>query len=305
MSAHQNQKTTPPSNVMDDWAAVSSAHTNEVKNWTDPYRKRKTKHLKHPVLDFMFTYYSFSMGKLETWHPGYGFSLPFSGSQSRPQGLSEKYYSLKDGHLFLDPSLMSEQRIPRLGWILSLLKATHGRAASFGCFGLHEWAMVYKGEDIRHRESAPLRLSQKETDKVLENRTIRCSHYDAYRFFSKPALPMNKLSPCMDNRHETEQPGCLHTNMDLYKWCYKCMPWVNSELLWKCFKLALKVRELDMKASPYNLSEYGLEPVKIETATGREEYEKQQRSLAKAAKPLRAELIRQLETVIETAQSSR
>lgn len=288
---------------LENWQDVASCYQKEVQAWTQPYRKRKTTHKAHPVLDFMFTYYSYSMGRLETWHPGYGHLLSLESDADTPKGLTDKFYGILDQQLYLDPALIDAKRIPRLEWILSLLKAIHQRPASFGCFGLHEWAMVYRGEDIRHRESAPLRLSQAETDQVLENRTVRCSHYDAYRFFSKSALPMNKLSPCMDNRHDTEQPGCLHTNMDLYKWCYKCMPWVSSKLLWKCFKYALKVRELDMRASPYDLSAYDMKPVKIETPSGREEYEKQQRALSKEAEPLRAELICQLEIVIKVAKA--
>ena len=73
--------------------------------------------------------------------------------------------------------------------------------------------------------------------------------------------------------------------MDLYKWASKCMPWVGSDLLWQCFQLALKARELDMRASPYDLSEYGYEPVKIETPEGRAEYETLQRQISQSPTP--------------------
>jgi hypothetical protein len=112
---------------------------------------------------------------------------------------------------------------------------------------------------------------------------------------------MNKLRPDNDNRYEYEQPGCLHTNMDLYKWCYKAMPWISSELLWQCFLLAKDVRELDMRASPYDLTEYNLSPVKIETKQGREEYEKIQRDLSVRADPIRETLIDKLDEVLNIA----
>jgi hypothetical protein len=115
---------------------------------------------------------------------------------------------------------------------------------------------------------------------------------------------MNRLSPDNDNRHEYEQPGCLHTNMDLYKWCYKAMPWISSELLWRCFLLAKDVRELDMRASPYDLAEYDLNPVKIETKEGREEYEKNQRKFSDRAAPIRKDLIEKLNEVINIAEGS-
>lgn len=162
--------------------------------------------------------------------------------------------------------------------------------------------MVFRGNDIRHRESTPLRLSQDEIDGIVRSRIITCSHFDAYRFFSPDARPYNKLEPTMETRSQYEQPGCLHTNMDLYKWASKCMPWVGSTLLWNCFQLALKARELDMRASPYDLSAYGYSPVKIETAGGRAEYETQQREINQLAKPLRQQLIHTLSEVIAHAR---
>jgi hypothetical protein len=281
------------------WRDTAEHFTHQVRSWTDPYRQRKGAGAKHPVHDFLFSYYSYSMGRLETWHPGLNggnvLEAPATGQ------FSSKYYREINGGVFLDPTLMPEKRIPRLRWIQKLLEATQGRTANFSCFGLHEWAMVYQEGDVRHRESAPLRLSQEETNNVLKSRTVRCSHYDAYRFFSSSAHGMNKLRPDNDNRYEYEQPGCLHTNMDLYKWCYKAMPWISSELLWQCFLLAKDVRELDMRASPYDLTEYNLSPVKIETKQGREEYEKIQRDLSVRADPIRETLIEKLDEVLNIA----
>ena len=201
----------------------------------------------------------------------------------------------------LNPGALSEKEFYRLKWIHNLLSLTQSRNPHFGCHGMHEWAMIFGGNDIRHRESTPLRLSQGEIDDIVRSRSITCSHFDAYRFFSPDARPYNKLQPTMDSRTEYEQPGCLHTNMDLYKWASKCMPWIGSGLLWKCFQLALKARELDMRASPYDLSSYGYSAVKIETAGGRAEYETQQREISHLAKPLRQQLIHTLSQVIADA----
>ena len=60
--------------------------------------------------------------------------------------------------------------------------------------------------------------------------------------------------------------------MDLYKWAYKLLPATPSELVADCFELAVAVRELDMRASPYDLAELGYPPVRIETPAGRAEY---------------------------------
>jgi hypothetical protein len=51
------------------------------------------------------------------------------------------------------------------------------------------------------------------------------------------------------------------------------------------------VRELDMRASPYDLSALGYEPVAIETAHGRAEYVARQRQFAARGQALRTELI--------------
>ena len=50
-------------------------------------------------------------------------------------------------------------------YIHGLLTATASRPAFSGCFGLHEWAMVYRQPE--HRHSLPLRLGQARTDKVV------------------------------------------------------------------------------------------------------------------------------------------
>ena len=282
------------------WEQLSQEHLIEVRRWTKPYRRRKASHQQHPVHDFLFTYYPFSPGKLEQWHPGYGIGLVCDGSY--PQSYDSRHYRRHNDMVRVDPRVLSEKELFRLRWIHNLLSLTQKRSPHFGCHGMHEWAMVFRGNDIRHRESTPLRLSQDEIDDIVRSRIITCSHFDAYRFFSPDARPYNKFKPTMESRGQYEQPGCLHTNMDLYKWSSKCMPWVGSTLLWKCFQLALKARELDMRASPYDLSSYGYSPVKIETAAGRAEYENKQREINQLAKPLRQQLIYTLSQVITDAR---
>jgi hypothetical protein len=120
---------------------------------------------------------------------------------------------------------------------------------------------------------------------------VRCSHFDAFRFFTPPARPLNLLQPTRETQHENEQPGCLHANMDLYKWSYKLAPIVGSTTVVDCFELARDIRTLDMRASPYDLAGLGYEPVRIETPEGRAEYATAQRAFAERAAPLRRRLI--------------
>lgn len=250
-------------------------------------RERRSRHESHPVHDFLFTYYNYTAGKLEKWHPGVGYTLE-SASPLSPSDTCDGRIS------WLDPDTLSEQKRRSFRFIHNLLSMTAARTGNYGCYGLHEWAMIYRGEDIRHEATTPLRLPQNQIDEVVESRTICCSHYDAFRFFAHDARALNRLQPDLASRPENEQPACLHANMDLYKWAYKCMPWVGSDLLMKCFELAVEIRALDMMASPYDLSAFGYEPIKIETSEGRAIYEEEQRGFAERAQQLRSRLIAQI-----------
>ena len=118
-----------------------------------------------------------------------------------------------------------------------------------------------------------------------------CSHFDAFRFFTAPARPLNRLQPTRQASLDLEQGGCLHANMDLYKWAFKLAPLTPAELTADCFELARDIREVDMRASPYDLRSLGYEPIAIETPAGREEYERHQRAFASRGEPLRARLV--------------
>jgi hypothetical protein len=150
--------------------------------------------------------------------------------------------------------------------------------------------MLYRANEPRH-ESLPLRLPPESIAAVVESLPVRCSHHDAFRFFTPEARPLNRLQPTRESSIDLEQPACLHANMDLYKWCFKLAPWCASELTADAFDLARDIRELDMRASPYDVSTYGLEPVAIETAAGRRLYEDLQRGFAERASPIRQHLI--------------
>jgi hypothetical protein len=102
---------------------------------------------------------------------------------------------------------------------------------------------------------------------------------------------LNLIRPARDTQHEFEQPGCLHANMDLYKWSDKLAPLVGSDTVADCVELARDIRVLDMRASPYDLADLGYEPVCVETAAGRARYAAAQREFADRAAPLRARLI--------------
>jgi hypothetical protein len=247
----------------------AAAHRARLAPYVEPHLARRRAGIPHPVHDFLFTYYSFSPAKLLDWQPGW----PESGSEE----LLRRHRDL-------------------VGSTRALLDATAARAPGLGCFGLHEWAMVYRAD--RNRHPMPLRLGAADTDAVVESHRVVCTHFDAFRFFTPPARPLNRLQPSRDDRPAYEQPGCLHATMDLYKHAFRLWPLVGSDLVADCFELAWEVRVVDMRAAPYDLSGLDLDPtgeawtpIPIETADGKQEYAAHQLAFAERAAPLRRRLL--------------
>lgn len=77
----------------------------------------------------------------------------------------------------------------------------------------------------------------------------------------------------------------------LYKWAGKLLPAVPSELLLDAFVLARDIREVDMRASAYDLTQWGYEPIRVETAAGRAEYAALQRGFSERSTPVREALV--------------
>ncbi|CAN5304444.1 hypothetical protein BH09ACT12_BH09ACT12_16890 [soil metagenome] len=282
------------------WRARATTHAERVGAFIAPHLESRDAQVKHPVHDFLFTYYSQRPAQLRRWHPGFGVELV---------GGAEDYAHLKgyaetpDG-ASVEASYVASQR-PLVAALHRLLGATASRPAHTGCFGLHEWAMVYRlaDDETRHADW-PLRLGGPGTDEVVESHRIACSHFDAFRFFTPPARPLNTLSPGRDDRADFEQPGCLHAGMDLYKHAFRLSPMISSDLVADCFELAREIRVLDMRAAPYDLS--GLEidgepfaPVRIETAEGKRYYAEAQAGFAERGAPLRARLIEECARLLE------
>ncbi len=280
------------------WQEQQRTHAARVDALIGDHRERAARGQPHPVEDFLFNYYSLRPGRLRRWHPGPDVVL--SGEEARGFLRWPEYQESEDGvRLRLDR--IPEKRRKFAQWLASYMEATANRPAFFGCFGWHEWAMVYRQspEEIRHNRH-PLRFAPDRIAEVVEQGSGCCTHFDAFRFFTPPARPLNRHQPTRGTTIELEQPGCLHANMDLYKWAYKMSPATPSDLLLACFELARGIREIDMRASPYDLSELGYEPIKVETAEGRAEYEKRQRGFTERGRPLR-ETLRDLATRVAAA----
>lgn len=273
-----------------EWTEQARAHQARADSFTKAHLARRQAHIKHPVFDFLFEYYPVRAAHLKTWHPGLGVRLEEPAPHT-----TQRFYKLVDetpqhpAGVELDLAAFMERRGSSVRYIHELLSATETNHAQFDCFGLHEWAMAYKSDNLRH--DLPLRLGAVETDRVVESHNIKCTHFDAFRFFTEPAIPLNLTVLTREDQPKNDQCGCLHANMDLYKWAAKLGPLIPGDLFLDAFELARDTRILDMEASPYDVRGHGFGAVAIETPEGKAEYVARQRAISERAKPIRARLV--------------
>lgn len=277
-----------------EWVPLAEAHAARVEPWVRRRLDRRSRGEAHAIEDFLFEYYPYSPSKLATWHPGYGVTL--SGTRALGYLHLTGYRPDGDG-VTADIDWLLPRRA-RLDLAVRILQGTRSRPASTGCFGLHEWAMVYRlhQEDVRH-EYLPLRLTPADIADTVDEIGLRCTHIDAYRFFTPDAEVINAHRPTRDRQPDMDQPGCLHASMDLYKYAFWFSPLVPSDLVMDCFENASRAREIDMRASPYDMSPFGREPIHVETPEGRRQYAGEQRRIMAATAPLRDRLLDVLQSL--------
>lgn len=278
----------------DEWRPLEDAHQRRADAATAGHRERAGRGITHAIEDFLYDYYSVRPSRLRRWHPGVGVVI-----EDAPEHAQWRFYRASGGGVESDAAAWLRERGETTDRIERLLEATASRPMFRGCFGLHEWAMVYRADDDR-RHPLPLRLGQGGTDAVVEAHDLACTHIDAYRFFTPEALPRNALQLTRADQLTHEQPGCLHANMDVYKWAVKLTPLVPSDLVMDAFELAMEIRYVDMQASPYDVSSFGLAAIAIETAEGKREYAQRQADFAARAQVIRERLL----TVIAAARDA-
>lgn len=291
----------------EEWTQRAKAHKELVSPLAEAFLYRRGIAQKDPVHDFLFTYYTFTPAKLMHWVPSFEEGLIIEENGELPR-ISDYWFEMDGNILRLNLARLQGQALAIVAFIEELCEAVLQRTPRFGCFGLHEWAMVYKlsEDEIRHN-GYRLRLPPDELARFVESQSLCCTHYDAFRFFTPQAAPLNMFKPTLDNRIQNEQAGCLHANMDLYKWSTKLWPWIGSDFIAKAFMLAKEGRELDMRASPYDLEEQGYAPIRIETDEGRRQYQQLQQQYAQKTLGLRQELAafcKRLRGVLVHASSS-
>ncbi len=270
-----------------EWRVRAAAHRARVEPWITPRLERRRRGQKHPVDDFLFEYYTYRPGQLLTWHPGLGVTLAEADGYADRRGYERSPAGVTAARGGLHAAAA------RLDTAIDLLERTASRTAEHACFGRHEWAMVYRTDDIRHAQW-PLRLSPDEIADVVESSPLRCTHFDAFRFYSDAARPRNTAQLTRETQAQWEQPGCLHAGMDLYRWSFTFTPWMPSDLVADCFENARAIRNLDMQVAPYDLAALGIEAVRIETAEGRSEFVRRQREHADRSAQLRTRVLAEL-----------
>ncbi|WP_459586908.1 3-methyladenine DNA glycosylase [Corynebacterium camporealensis] len=263
------------------WQEKQAAHEARAEDRLQRFRHPGS---YHPVHDFLFSYYPVRPSHLRKWHPGIGVAL-----EGNPPHEQWRDYTRTNDGVTVDLDTLWPRRGDSFLYIRKLLANTRQRPAQFDCFGLHEWAMCYKTDQPRH--DLPLRLGAEGTNEVVETHKIRCSHYDAFRFFTPPARPLNLRVLTREDQPDTEQAGCVHATMDLYKWAWKLGPLVPGDVFLDCLDLAIDARTLDMEASPYDCRDWGYGVVAIETPEGKAEYVRRQRELSERGDPLRQRLV--------------
>lgn len=198
-------------------------------------------------------------------------------------------------------------------WYQSILLNTLDADPILHCYGLHEWAMQYQPQGAKPPPSAkyqkhlPLRVSRQVLNETVERKGISCTHVDALRFFAPLALPLNRFGGPLLSRTDQprlEQPACVHATMDLLKMTLKLQPFCHASILQRVLSVALEARTLDVAASPYDASVYGVEVIPIENSNGRAEYKRRQVDLMKRADPVRRDLLEAYNTFLALTFSS-
>lgn len=269
------------------WQAAMRDHQRDVDAWTAPRLARRAIGATHAVDDFLFDYYPISPGKLRAWHPGWQVELEaHAGDLTAFPGT---VYEWASGVVRIRADWVARTH-DRIRATVTYLEAVHARPARAGCFALHEWAMVLDAPTVRHA-THPMRVAPDLVRATVQELGLRCTHFDAFRFFTDAARPLNPQPLTRDSQIDMDQPGCLHANMDLYKHAVALAPVIGSTLVREAFLLARDIRQVDMQVAPYDLRSLGVEPIPIETDAGRAQFAAAQRDFAQRAAQLRGSII--------------
>mmetsp|Transcript_37708 Transcript_37708/g.120994 ORF Transcript_37708/g.120994 Transcript_37708/m.120994 type:complete len:350 (+) Transcript_37708:1658-2707(+) len=297
-----------------EWRGRAKRHRERVVELLGCEPEEAAKRRTDPKLNFIFQYYyGFKAKHLLHWSPGLGVDLE-PGTDDDERLLAKRTFwrrSGSDGRLTLDPCYyrLKPSHVEALRSTRAILRATNREV--WNCYGLHEWAMLYRSAP-KKQDHLELRVSQKTIDDVVEAPgALRCTHFDAFRFFDDAAKPLNLHRDLgRDRQPFKEQRACVHYNMDLFKYALRLMPFIEAELLADALSVALQARTLDLRASPYDVrawadpSEGGaMDPVPVETPAGRKLYTDLQADIVTQADPVRRRLASACDAILASIDS--
>lgn len=184
-------------------------------------------------------------------------------------------------------------------WYRAVLQQALTAEPVLYCHGLHEWAMLYHPDSAppppsgKYQSHLPKRATRTVINELVELRGVNCTHVDALRYFAAAAAPLNHHGCPLPRADQLrlEQPACVHANMDLLKIALRLQPFLDSQLLVRVLDVALQARRLDVAASPYDATAYGVGVVPVETPEGRALYRKEQAAIMEQAQIVRRDLL--------------
>lgn len=289
---------------------------------------------RHPVYNFLVSYYNLRGAKgcrrLARWSPPLlaDATVRLSGACEDDLGVGALHVRgarLVDGGVDYDPAAFfrnddaeaRDRAAANYAWYRTILRNTlvHPRPVTH-CYGLHEWAMVYDprpaddDDDGRapppsaaYQAHLPRRVSRDVVNAAVERRGVRCTHFDAIRFFAPEAVPLltTENPTSREDQARLEQPACVHAQMDLLKIALRLSPFLSSDVLGNALEVSLDARRLDVAASPYDATAYGLDPVPVETSEGRAVYKERQIKLMEQGQTVRKDLLNAYDVFLERA----
>ena len=110
------------------WRTLREEHEAQVAARTDAHVARRMAGEKHPVEDFLFTYYPFKAGQLAKWNPGAGVLLELETSGDR-EYVDRRWYRT-DGSPGEPTAARGLGSSPRFCPPPSIAKRTSGASAS-------------------------------------------------------------------------------------------------------------------------------------------------------------------------------
>jgi hypothetical protein len=120
---------------------------------------------KHPIFNFLHKYYSYSAESLKQYSPGMACLLTETNVKDFEERVLHSRFAIIEEDRSVQYQVIDirdfrgQQKIKNIRRNRELLKNTMGRNPVFSCYGLHEWAMLYKG-NTKHQHELDLRVSQ-------------------------------------------------------------------------------------------------------------------------------------------------